>query len=249
MNSSKPRRSAISFRLFNLTTAEHFSKLWFTLFEKRCRGHIGDFDTSLDRLLRSTGEDGGRLVIFLGGTIGDSTSEKRRSFLREMRSGLRSEDRLLVGVDLVKDPCVLKAVYDADNNRIEMWLHSRVGHEVHLEVPNFKVNFAVGEETRTEISAKFTRPSVERMFAEAKFDLCDWYTDEARTFGLVIGEPTAWRMRLRTKETGSCRLDYFGARRQSAAHSAGRGRGGGDPGGVPHAGDARHRGGDPLPAT
>lgn len=43
--------------------------------------------------------------------------------------------------------------------------------------------FTAGEGVRTEISAKFTRSSVERMFAEARFELRDWYTDEAEAIG------------------------------------------------------------------
>lgn len=79
-------------------------------------GYVGDFERSLDRLLGDpeNGLDGsiGRLVIFLGGTIGNFTPGKRREFLREVRAGLRAGDHLLVGVDLVKDHEILKAAYD-----------------------------------------------------------------------------------------------------------------------------------------
>ena len=82
-------------------------------------GFVGDFDHSLERLLarpRAAGEpeaDGsGRLVIFLGGTIGNFTPERRRSFLSKLRTGLEKGDHLLVGIDLVKDPRILEAAYD-----------------------------------------------------------------------------------------------------------------------------------------
>jgi L-histidine Nalpha-methyltransferase len=80
-------------------------------------GFVGDFDRSLEHLLsrsRSADKRGanGRLVVFLGGTIGNFTPEKRREFLGRLRSGLEEGDYLLIGVDLVKDVRVLKAAYD-----------------------------------------------------------------------------------------------------------------------------------------
>lgn len=78
-------------------------------------GHVGDFEGSLDRFLGAPPLDGGsgsRLVIFLGGTIGNFVPGKRHEFLDEIRAGLRSGDHLLVGVDLVKDREILEAAYD-----------------------------------------------------------------------------------------------------------------------------------------
>ena len=82
---------------------EEYSKL-------EVHGFVGDFEGPLEKVL--AGDDGGRLVIFLGGTIGNFTPEKRREFLGKLRAGLREGDHLLVGVDLVKDPSVLEAAYD-----------------------------------------------------------------------------------------------------------------------------------------
>lgn len=76
-------------------------------------GYVGDFDGSLEQVFTDRdGEDGNRLVLFLGGTIGNFTPEKRDGFLREIRSGLNSGDHLLVGMDLVKDRKTLEAAYD-----------------------------------------------------------------------------------------------------------------------------------------
>ncbi len=76
------------------------------------RGYVGDFDKSLRSLLEHTAGAGGRLVIFLGGTIGNFSPEKRREFLRTLRSGLDTGEHLLIGVDLVKDRATLEAAYD-----------------------------------------------------------------------------------------------------------------------------------------
>jgi L-histidine N-alpha-methyltransferase len=76
------------------------------------QGYVGDFDKSLHSLLENEADSGGRLVLFLGGTIGNYAPEKRREFLKTLRHGLDSGDYLLVGVDLVKDRETLEAAYD-----------------------------------------------------------------------------------------------------------------------------------------
>lgn len=76
-------------------------------------GFVGDFEGSLGPLFeRLDGEPGTRLVVFLGGTIGNFTPRQRREFLDRLRAGLRRGDHVLVGVDLVKDPSVIEAAYN-----------------------------------------------------------------------------------------------------------------------------------------
>jgi L-histidine N-alpha-methyltransferase len=72
-------------------------------------GVIGDFERHLDRVPAA---EGPRLVVFLGGTIGNFPPGSRRRFLREIAQLLGPEDHLLMGTDLVKDPQVLTQAYD-----------------------------------------------------------------------------------------------------------------------------------------
>ncbi|MEV4482456.1 L-histidine N(alpha)-methyltransferase [Micromonospora coxensis] len=74
----------------------------------RVRGIVGDFTHQLDRI--PTG--GRRLVVFLGGTIGNLMPAERAGFLRAMRDALEAGDWLLIGTDLVKDPGVVVPAYD-----------------------------------------------------------------------------------------------------------------------------------------
>ncbi|WP_433538895.1 L-histidine N(alpha)-methyltransferase [Micromonospora sp. CA-249363] len=74
----------------------------------RVRGIVGDFTRQLDRL--PTG--GRRLVVFLGGTIGNLLPAERAAFLAAMRAALEVGDWLLLGTDLVKDPSVIVPAYD-----------------------------------------------------------------------------------------------------------------------------------------
>jgi L-histidine Nalpha-methyltransferase len=75
----------------------------------RVHGVIGDFERHLDRVPDPVGP---RLVVFLGGTIGNFPPGSRRRFLREIARLLGPEDHLLMGTDLVKDPQVLTQAYD-----------------------------------------------------------------------------------------------------------------------------------------
>jgi L-histidine N-alpha-methyltransferase len=75
----------------------------------RVHGVIGDFERHLDRVPEALGP---RLVVFLGGTIGNFPPGSRRRFLREISRLLGPEDHLLMGTDLVKDPGVLTRAYD-----------------------------------------------------------------------------------------------------------------------------------------
>ncbi len=71
-------------------------------------GVVGDLDHDLDRLPRR----GRRLLAFLGGTLGNYRPEPRLALLRTLGHTLDGDDRLLIGMDLVKDPEVLVRAYD-----------------------------------------------------------------------------------------------------------------------------------------
>nr|WP_202446265.1 L-histidine N(alpha)-methyltransferase [Streptomyces sp. SID4941] len=55
---------------------------------------------------------GPRLVVFLGGTLGNLLPGERAEFLRSVRTRLSPGDGLLLGTDLVKDEATLVAAYD-----------------------------------------------------------------------------------------------------------------------------------------
>jgi L-histidine N-alpha-methyltransferase len=74
-------------------------------------GVIGDFSKDLGYIPAATGP---RLVLFLGGTIGNMDPEERVSFLRQVSGLLGPADRLLIGMDLVKDVSIIEAAYNDD---------------------------------------------------------------------------------------------------------------------------------------
>lgn len=186
-------------------------------------GVVGDFERHLDRVPAAAGP---RLVVFLGGTIGNFPPGSRRRFLRQIAGLLGPEDHLLMGTDLVKDAGVLEAAYDdpqgvtAEFNRnllhvlnreldadfdpsdfehvalfddrhewIEMRLRARRTHTVTVSALALDVHFDAGEEMRTEISAKFTRPRLESDLDAAGLELVRWLTDPEDLFALTLSRP------------------------------------------------------------
>ena len=78
------------------------------------------------------------------------------------------------------------AAWDAVEEWIEMRLRSRRAQTIHVRALGLEVEFAAGEELRTEISAKFRRARVEQEIAEAGFTLAEWWMDPADDFALSL---------------------------------------------------------------
>jgi L-histidine Nalpha-methyltransferase len=72
------------------------------------RGLVCDFEFDLERIPVG----GPRVIALLGGTIGNFAPHQRAGFLRRISNLLGSEDRFLLGTDLVKDRAVLEAAYN-----------------------------------------------------------------------------------------------------------------------------------------
>ncbi|MEV8531296.1 L-histidine N(alpha)-methyltransferase [Streptomyces sp. NPDC051211] len=166
---------------------------------------------------------GPRLVVFLGGTIGNLRPPERAEFLHAVRAMLSPGDALLMGTDLVKEESVLVAAYDdaqgvtAEFNRnvlavinreldadfrpddfehvalwnreqewIEMRLRARSELSVKIRALNLVVPFAAGEEILTEVSAKFRQDGLRSELAAAGLELVQWWTDAAGRFALSL---------------------------------------------------------------
>ena len=72
-------------------------------------GVIGDFERHLDHIPVPQGR---RLVLLLGGTIGNLDAPERIAFLAEVRKLLQDGHHFLLGLDIVKDTAVVEAAYD-----------------------------------------------------------------------------------------------------------------------------------------
>jgi L-histidine N-alpha-methyltransferase len=200
--------------------------------ELRVRAVRADFENQLPTVLGSAAEGaraksgGGRMVAFLGGTIGNLAPQERRAFLATVRAGLSDGDSFLLGADLVKSPEILipayddaagvtaafnlnvlevlnrrlvanfdrndfehRAVWDDQNEWIEMRLRAMRAVDVRIAELEVELKLAAGEEIRTEISAKFTKPRLEAEFSAAGFAAAGWWTDEDELFSLSLWSP------------------------------------------------------------
>jgi L-histidine N-alpha-methyltransferase len=97
-------------------------------------GVVGDFRRHLTELFDLTADDTPRLVVFLGGTIGNLNRTERHAFYTEVAAHLRPDDRVLIGTDLVKERARLVAAYDdasgvtaAFNRNVLSVLNHRLG--------------------------------------------------------------------------------------------------------------------------
>jgi L-histidine N-alpha-methyltransferase len=78
------------------------------------------------------------------------------------------------------------AFFDRRNEWIEMRLRALRAQSVLIAGLGLRVEFAAGEELRTEISAKFTRRKIESDFRAAGLELRDWYTDPEGLFAVSL---------------------------------------------------------------
>jgi L-histidine N-alpha-methyltransferase len=82
------------------------------------------------------------------------------------------------------------AFFDRRHEWIEMRLRARRPCTVLIAALGLRVEFAAGEELRTEISAKFTRTRVEADLDAAGLELDRWYTDPRKRFALSLAART-----------------------------------------------------------
>jgi L-histidine N-alpha-methyltransferase len=78
------------------------------------------------------------------------------------------------------------AFFDREHEWVEMRLRAREACTVEIADLGLTVEFAAGEELRTEISAKFTRERLQADFAAAGLALERWYTDGDGLFALSL---------------------------------------------------------------
>ncbi|MFE9025683.1 L-histidine N(alpha)-methyltransferase [Streptomyces iakyrus] len=78
------------------------------------------------------------------------------------------------------------ALWDAGHEWIEMRLRSRTAQTVKVPALGLAVDFAAGEEMRTEVSAKFRQEGVRAELSAAGLELAHWWTDDAGRFALSL---------------------------------------------------------------
>jgi L-histidine N-alpha-methyltransferase len=80
------------------------------------------------------------------------------------------------------------AMWDPANEWIEMRLRAREAMRVPIAELDLVVEFARGEQLRTEVSAKFRRAGLERELGAAGFALRRWWTDPEGLFAVSLAQ-------------------------------------------------------------
>ena len=78
------------------------------------------------------------------------------------------------------------AFWDEDNSWMDIRLRSLAEQAIAIPALELDVAFAQGEEMRTEISAKFTREELERVYTRVGLELVEWWTDPDDLFALSL---------------------------------------------------------------
>jgi L-histidine N-alpha-methyltransferase len=106
------------------------------------------------------------------------TAEFNRNVLRVINREL--------GADFAPEAFEHIAFYNRTHEWIEMRLRARRPCSVLVAGLGLRVDFAAGEELRTEISAKFTRSRIEADFQAAGLALDGWHTDSDGLFAVSL---------------------------------------------------------------
>ncbi len=143
---------------------------------------LGDLAAGLgpgDALLLGTDlvKDPARLVAAYDDAQG-VTAEFNRNVLRVINREL--------GADFEPERFDHVARFDAEEEWMEMRLRAVSAHAVDVAGLDLVVDYAAGEEMRTEISAKFRRQGVEAELAGAGLALARWWTDPAGDFAVSL---------------------------------------------------------------
>ncbi|MEH0517940.1 L-histidine N(alpha)-methyltransferase [Streptomyces stelliscabiei] len=91
-----------------------------------------------------------------------------------------------LGADFDPDAFDHVALWNAECEWIEMRLRSRTAQTVKVPALDLAVDFAAGEEVRTEVSAKFRKEGVRTELAASGLELTHWWTDEQGRFALSL---------------------------------------------------------------
>jgi L-histidine N-alpha-methyltransferase len=104
------------------------------------------------------------------------------------RNVLRVVNREL-GADFEVEAFDHVAMWNEHDERIEMWLRARRAMRVNIAGLRLGVDFAAGEQMRTELSAKFTESRVRNELELAGLALERWWTDTGADFALSLAIP------------------------------------------------------------
>jgi L-histidine N-alpha-methyltransferase len=145
---------------------------------------IGSLMSGDDRLLLGTDlvKDPARLEAAYNDSAG-ITAEFNKNVLLVLNREL--------GANFEPDRFEHVARYDEEEERVDIRLRSLADQKVRLDGLEMEVEFAEGEEMRTELSCKFTPRSLERAYGESGLTMTGLWTDPEDLFALSLASPAS----------------------------------------------------------
>ncbi|MBR7835004.1 L-histidine N(alpha)-methyltransferase [Actinospica durhamensis] len=95
-----------------------------------------------------------------------------------------------LGADFDPDSFAHVALWNEEEERMEMHLRSRYAQTVKVRALDLSVDFAADELMRTEISCKFRRDGLTAELSDCGLDVRNWWTDEAEQFAVLLAVPS-----------------------------------------------------------
>ena len=168
-------------------------------------------------------DDKKNLIIFLGSSFGNFTSDEGKEFLEKINSTMKDNDLFLIGLDLVKNKIILEnayndsqgvtaqfnlnvlsrindeldadfnlnnfihcAIYNENDQRIEMYLKSLITQSVIISKANVSLTLKKNELIHTEHSHKYKLSQIRELMRQTGFDIKNTWLDENNHFALTL---------------------------------------------------------------
>lgn len=121
--------------------------------ELKFDGQQGEYFEVLDSLK----DVGKKVVLFLGSNIGNLTDSRAHEFMVKISESMNSQDKLIIGFDLKKDPAVIKSAYNDPHGYtrdFNLNLLDRINRELGADflIRNFKHSPEYNDETGAALS-------------------------------------------------------------------------------------------------
>lgn len=184
-------------------------------------GIIDTYEGGLEFLKNYDGKK--NLIIFLGSSFGNFTSDEGKEFLEKINSTMKDDDLFLIGLDLVKNKIILEnayndsqgvtaqfnlnvlsrindeldadfnlnnfthcAIYNENDQRIEMYLKSLVNQSVIISKANISLTLKKNELIHTEHSHKYKLSQIRELMHQTGFNIKNTWLDENNQFALTL---------------------------------------------------------------
>ena len=168
-------------------------------------------------------DDKKNLIIFLGSSFGNFTTDEGKEFLNKINSTMKDDDLFLIGLDLVKNKIILEnayndsqgitaqfnlnvlsrindeldadfnlnnfihyAIYNENDQRIEMYLKSLVDQSVIISKANISLTLKKNELIHTEHSHKYKLSQIQELMHQTGFKIENTWLDKNDHFALTL---------------------------------------------------------------